>query len=280
MKATSVVTKKIEEKSGNINIYQTKSSSSDLVTSIDHWSEKEIIKLIKELRPNDQILAEEGTQISGKSNVKWIIDPIDGTTNFVYGHPGFSVSVGAEINNETAAGSISVPLLGENFKADTKNGAYRNNQPIQVNNSKNLDTSLISTGFSYDPVKRKKQAEGLTHIIPKIRDIRRTGGAAFDLASVACGRVDGFFESGLSPWDISAGHALVNSAGGKIMTITPPNKNSSKSPKIETMKSATEVSEDMITVAASKELIEKLVELIVESQFYNNKNNLNKNKLL
>lgn len=257
---------KVAGKIGEHHQVTSKSSATDLVTEIDEWSEKKITDYITSHRPDDEIICEEGTYIQGKNNIRWFIDPIDGTTNFVYGHPGFSISVGVEIDNETKVGAIYAPLLNELFSASSTHGTTRNGKTVEVSKTKELSSALIATGFSYKSELRATQARNLIGILPKIRDIRRMGGAAFDLASVACGRVDAFFEYGLSPWDISAGHALINNAGGVMMTINPSKSKNSKNSEVNVLKSSSEISEDTITVAASKHLIEQVVELVINSQ--------------
>jgi len=258
--------RKIANKLGQSHTVTHKSSATDLVTEIDKWSEKRITEYISSRRPNDEIICEEGTHIQGKNNIRWFIDPIDGTTNFVYSHPGFSISVGVEIDEETQVGAIYAPLLNELFSASSSHGTTRNGREVEVSETKKLSDALIATGFSYKSEFRGTQAKNLIKILPKIRDIRRMGGAAFDLASVACGRVDAFFEHGLSPWDISAGHALIKNAGGVMMTINPSESGDYNQPEVNLLKSSSEVSEDTITVASSKHLIDQVVELIINSQ--------------
>ena len=258
--------KKIAKKLGQHHTSTYKSSATDLVTEIDEWSERTITEYISSRRPNDEIICEEGTYIEGKNNIRWFVDPIDGTTNFVYSHPGFSISVGVEIDKETRIGAIYAPLLNELFSASPSHGTTRNGREVEVSKTKELSNSLIATGFSYKSEFRGTQAKNLIGILPKIRDIRRMGGAAFDLASVACGRVDAFFEHGLSPWDISAGHALVKNAGGVLMTINPSRSGDYKQPVVSELKSSSDISENTITVASSKHLIDQVVELIINSQ--------------
>lgn len=258
--------KKVGKKLGERHTLTSKKSATDLVTEVDEWSEKQITEYINSRRPNDEIICEEGTHVQGKNNIRWFIDPIDGTTNFVYGHPGFSISVGVEIDHETKVGAIYAPLLNELFTASSSSGTTRNGKRVKVSETKELSNALIATGFSYDSEYRGIQAESLVGILPKIRDIRRIGGAAFDLASVACGRVDAFFEHGLSPWDISAGHALVKNAGGVVMAINPTESGDFKKSEVTVLKSSSEISENTITVASSKHLIDQVVELIINNQ--------------
>ena len=265
-KAAKKIGKKVAKKIGERHTFNYKSSTTDLVTEIDKWSEKRITEYISNLRPDDEIICEEGTHVKGKNSVRWFIDPIDGTTNFIYGHPGFSISVGVEINNTTEVGAIYAPLLNELFSASSAHGTTRNGKTVEVSKTNLLSNALVATGFSYKSDFRATQAKNLIGILPKIRDIRRIGGAAFDLASVACGRVDAFFEHGLSPWDISAGHALVKNAGGVIKTINLSKSNPSKDYEVSLLKSSSELSSDTITVAASEHLIDQVVELIINSQ--------------
>jgi len=214
------VAPELARRTGGLLDTATKSSSTDLVTDADLWSEQKIAELLHEARPNDSIQCEEGTAVTGTSDVRWVVDPIDGTTNFVYGHPGFSVSIGAELDGEPAVGVILDPLLGDEFAAALGHGATRNGQPIRVSQTTDLSAALLATGFGYQPERRRRQAEGLVEILPRVRDIRRMGGAALDMASVACGRVDAFFEKGLAPWDIAAGKVLIVEAGGRVCDLS------------------------------------------------------------
>lgn len=217
--ARSVAPELARRSGGSLNT-KTKSSTTDLVTDADLWSENRIAELLHAARPDDAIQCEEGTTVTGTTGVRWVVDPIDGTTNFVYGHPGFSVSIGAELDGEPAVGVIVDPLLGDEFAAALGHGATRNGTPITVSSTTVLSEALIATGFGYQPDRRRRQAEGLVDILPRVRDIRRMGGAALDLASVACGRVDAFFERGLAPWDIAAGVVIVSEAGGRVCDLS------------------------------------------------------------
>jgi|TARA_Y100000310_G_scaffold313226_1_gene361333 myo-inositol-1(or 4)-monophosphatase len=217
--ARSVAPELARRAGGSLNT-KTKSSTTDLVTDADLWSENRIAELLHDARPDDAIQCEEGTAVTGTTGVRWVVDPIDGTTNFVYGHPGFSVSIGAELDGEPAVGVIVDPLLGDEFAAALGHGATRNGTPITVSSTTVLSEALIATGFGYQPDRRRRQAEGLVDILPRVRDIRRMGGAALDLASVACGRVDAFFERGLAPWDIAAGVVIVSEAGGRVCDLS------------------------------------------------------------
>ena len=204
---------------GIVDVSGTKTTVTDLVTEVDRWSEEQIVERILDARPNDSVLGEEGTGVDGTSGVRWVVDPIDGTTDFVYGHPGFSVSIGVEVDGRPAAGVVVDPLLQDEFCAAVGHGTTRNGRPVRVNQVDDLSSALVATGFGYDPGRRRRQAEALVAIIGNVRDIRRCGGAATDLASVSCGRVDAYFERGLNPWDCAAGILLVTEAGGRVTDL-------------------------------------------------------------
>jgi len=194
----------------------TKSSRTDMVTDIDRWVEDHLVQALLASRPDDGILGEEGTSRPSASGVCWVIDPIDGTTNFIYDIPGYSISVAANIDGCAVAGLVHDPVRHERFRATLGGGATRNHEPISVSGASDLSTALVATGFSYDSDRRRRQAASLVEILPKVRDIRRMGGAALDLCSLACGRVDAYFERGLAPWDTAAG-ALIASEAGAIL---------------------------------------------------------------
>jgi len=193
----------------------TKSSRTDMVTAVDKASEKLIVGTLAEVRPDDGVLGEEGSRSEGTSGVRWIIDPLDGTTNYLYGYPTFAVSIGVEVDGVVLAGAVNDPSRGELFSAHLGAGARCNGQPIAVSGKDDLATALISTGFPYDPERRGVQAAWLPMILPKVRDIRRGGAASLDLCWVACGRVDGYYETGLSPWDMAAGDLIAREAGAE-----------------------------------------------------------------
>jgi len=191
----------------------TKSSRTDMVTAVDRASEALIVGAIERERPDDGVLGEEGSARDGTSGVRWIIDPLDGTTNYLYGFPLFAVSIAVEVDGEVEAGVVAHPSLDEVFTARRGDGARCNSEPIAVSGKDELATALIGTGFAYDPDARRESARWLEHIIPSVRDIRRGGAAALDLCWVACGRLDGFYEAGLSPWDVAAGDLIAREAG-------------------------------------------------------------------
>ena len=194
----------------------TKSSATDLVTELDRAAEELIVDGLRRSRPHDGILGEEGARRDGTSGVRWVIDPIDGTTNFVYGHPGFAVSIAAEVDGEPAVGVVAVPLHQDVFTAVRGGGAHRNGVPIRPAATTDLAQALVATGFSYDRDRRRQQAAVVQALIGDIRDVRRVGAASVDLCSVACGRVDAYYERGLQPWDWAAGALIAREAGARV----------------------------------------------------------------
>ncbi|HEY2813307.1 MAG TPA: inositol monophosphatase family protein [Acidimicrobiales bacterium] len=200
----------------------TKSSTTDMVTEVDRASERLIVDGILERRPDDGIVGEEGADIAGTSGVRWLIDPIDGTTNYLYRHPGFAVSIAAQLDGITVAGVVRDPVHGDEFGAVRGRGATRNGRAIHVVDHDDLQTALVATGFAYDPEARARQAVVLTHVLPRIRDIRRVGAAAVDLCSVAIGRVNAYYERGLEPWDLAAGELVASESGAIVGSLDGP----------------------------------------------------------
>ena len=194
----------------------TKSSSTDMVTEMDRAAEALIVHGLLGARPADGMLGEEGTDEPGTSGVRWIVDPLDGTTNYLYALPGFAVSIGAEVDGEAVAGVVYDVVRDELFAATLGGGATRNGAPITASDVVDLPLALVATGFSYDAERRRRQAAALVHVISQIRDVRRFGAAAVDLCSVACGRVDGYYERGLAPWDLAAGGLIAREAGAVV----------------------------------------------------------------
>lgn len=198
--------------------YSTKSTSTDVVTEIDTWAEEAVVARILAARPDDGLLGEEGASASGTTGITWVIDPIDGTTNLLYDIPGFSVSIGVEHHGESVAGAVYDPVRSELFSAALGQGATRNGTPIAPSTKTELATALVGTGFSYLTDERFEQSKALQTVLPRVRDIRRLGGAALDLCAVGCGRFDAWFERGIKHWDWAAG-ALVAREAGAIVTV-------------------------------------------------------------
>lgn len=197
----------------------TKKGDINLVTEADLASEALIIEKIKSYHPKHSILAEEAGEtvvLGGSSTWKWIIDPLDGTTNYAHGYPCFCVTVALEHEGEVVLGVTYDPTRNELFAAEKGQGATLNGKPIRVSATENLGDSLIVTGFPYDFKQRVDFARHLTEFLLQSRGVRRDGSAAIDMAYVACGRFDGFWEEGLNPWDVAAGKLLIAEAGGQI----------------------------------------------------------------
>src|SRR5947209_11806594 len=196
-----------------------KTSPTDVVTDMDRASEKLIVEGLARHRPDDAVLAEEGGGTEGTSGVRWVIDPLDGTTNYVYGLPAFGVSIAAEVDGLTAVGVVADPSHGEVFSAVAGRGACRNGEPIEVSGATDLATALVATGFSYRTERRSEQARLLNRVLPRVRDLRRFGAASVDLCWVACGRFDAYYEAGLQPWDLAAGALIAAEAGAVVEGI-------------------------------------------------------------
>jgi myo-inositol-1(or 4)-monophosphatase len=196
-----------------IDSIDTKSSDTDMVTIFDRASEHLIVSGLRDARPDDAIVGEEGTTLAGTSGVHWLIDPIDGTTNFIYGLPGYAVSIAAADKHGTLAGAVFVPATNELFSAARGEGATMNDTSICCSTTASLGHALVATGFSYHPDLRRAHIRRLQHVIGEIRDIRRFGAAAVDLCHVAAGRVDAYFEEHLGAWDLAAGELIAREAG-------------------------------------------------------------------
>ncbi len=197
----------------------TKSTPTDLVTELDTWAESFIAAQLLAARPDDGFEGEEGQGRPGTSGVTWCVDPIDGTVNFVHGLPGFCVSIAAMVDGRAVAGVVHSPLHHDVFTATIGGGAARNGRSIECSSPVDLARSVIGTGFAYDPARRVRQAEVLARVIGSLADIRRGGAAAVDLCSVACGRLDGYWEVGLNPWDHAAAGLIATEAGARVEGI-------------------------------------------------------------
>lgn len=191
----------------------------DLVTEMDIKAEALIVDQIRRRFPDHEILAEEQGYQAGNGPYKWIIDPLDGTTNYAHGYRFFSVSIAVEYERELVLGVVYDPVTEELFSATRGQGATLNNQPIHVSDEDQLIDSLLVTGFSYDREEIKKNLEFFNRMILHSRAIRRDGSAALDLCYVACGRFEGFWELSLNPWDVAAGRLIVEEAGGSVTTF-------------------------------------------------------------
>lgn len=207
-----------------VTVAATKSSEVDPVTEADRAAERLIRERIAAARPHDAFLGEEGDDVAGTSGVRWVIDPIDGTVNYVYGIPRYAVSIAAEVDGVVVAGVVLNIATGDEFTAyvDT-DGVTRSAQdgnPIRVRADVPLGHRLLATGFWYDADLRKLQAQALARLIPHVRDIRRFGSCALDLCDVAAGRLDGYVEEGVNLWDHAAGGLIAEGAGAVVLVTT------------------------------------------------------------
>ncbi|SDH31685.1 myo-inositol-1(or 4)-monophosphatase [Sinosporangium album] len=197
-------------------VLAVKSSPTDVVTALDRAAEELIRARIAAARPGDAVLGEEGGDTPGGSGVRWIVDPIDGTVNFLYGLPDWCVSLAVEVDGEVVAGVVNVVPRGEVFTASRGSGAYLAGRRLQCNTGVPLPQALVATGFGYESNRREVQAEVLAHVLPRVRDIRRYGSAAADLCAVAAGRVDAYYERGVNTWDHAAGGLIAVEAGARL----------------------------------------------------------------
>jgi myo-inositol-1(or 4)-monophosphatase len=192
---------------------QTKSSDTDPVSEADRESEALLVRLIAEARPDDGLLGEEGSGRAGTTGVRWVVDPLDGTVNYLYRYPAWSVSVACEDAEGPLAACVYHPALDEAFVAARGHGATLGGTPIRVNGTADLEHALIATGFAYGVEGRRRQAPVVARVLEAARDIRRGGSAALDLCYVACGRVDGYYETGVNRWDWLGGSLVAREAG-------------------------------------------------------------------
>jgi myo-inositol-1(or 4)-monophosphatase len=203
-----------------------KSSPVDVVTAVDKASEELIVGRLLEARPGDGVLGEEGAAREGTSGVRWIVDPIDGTVNFLYDLPAYAVSIAAEVAGEVVAGVVHNVATGEVFTAIRGGGAHRTSpagpDPVRLVGSRpvSLEQTLVGTGFGYRVEQRRAQGAVVAALLPRVRDIRRYGSSALDLCAVAAGRIDAYYELDLNPWDHAAG-ALVAAEAGLVVTGLP-----------------------------------------------------------
>ena len=194
----------------------TKSSPTDVVTAADRASEALLVEGIRAARPGDGILGEEGASDDGTTGVRWVVDPVDGTVNYLYGLPQWAVSIGVEVEGTTQVGVVHDPAKGETWTAVRGSGARLNGTPLRCTAATDLSQALVATGFGYDARRRAAQAALLPTLLPAVRDVRRMGAGALDLCAVAAGRVDAYYEQGLSPWDMSAGLLIATEAGARV----------------------------------------------------------------
>lgn len=197
----------------DLGVAATKTSVVDVVTEMDIASEKMITGFLADQRPDDGFLGEEGASVEGTSGVQWVIDPIDGTVNYLYGRPAWAVSIAARKDGETVAGVVHAPMRGETYSAALGQGAYMDDEQVHARTAPPFEQALVGTGFGYIVERRIHQAAVVGQLIPRVRDIRRGGSAAIDLCDVAVGRLDAYYERGLNPWDFAAGELIAREAG-------------------------------------------------------------------
>lgn len=201
---------------GEVVVSDTKSSPTDIVTAVDVASEQLIRREIHHVRPDDAFVGEEGDDTAGTSGVTWVADPIDGTVNFLYRIPQFAVSLAARVGDQVVAGVVHNPISQETFTATLGGGAFLDGRPIAVSDCTELASALVGIGYTYRADVRSHQAVETARLVPVVRDVRRFGSAALDLCFLACGRLDGYVERGLKPWDLAAGRLIAQEAGARV----------------------------------------------------------------
>jgi myo-inositol-1(or 4)-monophosphatase len=197
----------------------SKSTRTDLVSDADRAAEEAILATIRAARPDDAVLAEEGGAAAGGSGLRWVVDPLDGTVNYLWGIPHYAVSIAVADAHGPLVGLVHDPCRDESFHALRGRGAWHAGVRLRVNRPTGLDDAIVATGFNYSSDERRRQADPLTRVLPAVRDLRRFGAAALDLAWLAAGRVDAYLERGLQEWDWAAGALLVEEAGGGVTLL-------------------------------------------------------------
>lgn len=217
MAGGEVIARSHEKRFGGGRPGASEKGHKDFVTAVDREAEAAIVAIIQDIYPDHDIIAEESPIAQPKSDYRWIVDPLDGTTNFIHGYPVFSVSIGVSCQGRMMIGVVFDPIRRELFTAEAGRGAFLNDRPIRISEVRKLDEALILTGFPFRaPGYIDKYLSIFKAVFKASRGIRRAGSAALDLAYVACGRAEGFFELALSPWDMAAGAVLVLEAGGAV----------------------------------------------------------------
>lgn len=200
---------------GHAVAVDTKSSDTDVVTAVDQQAERLVRTRLGELRPDEPVLGEEQGGETG-TGIRWVIDPIDGTVNFLYGFPWFAVSLAAQIDGVSVAGAVVEPVSGRHWTAALGRGAWLDGRPLRAGTPSRLDHALIITGFTYQAERRQRQANMVGRLLGRVRDVRRSGSASLDLCSVAAGWADGYVEHGLHRWDWAAGALVATEAGALV----------------------------------------------------------------
>ncbi|MEM1334928.1 MAG: inositol monophosphatase family protein, partial [Actinomycetota bacterium] len=208
----------VREVVGHGTVVRTKSSATDVVTTTDLRSEQLIRRELGQRVPGSSVVGEEYPASEGSSDVSWIVDPIDGTVNFLYDLPVVAVSIAAQVGDTVVAGAVADVLRGEVFSASLGGGARRDGEAIAASDVDQLDHALVATGYSYSSSTRAQQAHTLAELLPQVRDIRSMGSAALQLCWVGCGRIDGYYERDLKPWDYAAGALIAAESGATVTT--------------------------------------------------------------
>lgn len=204
-----------------VQVAETKSSATDIVTEADRASEELIRAWLRDARPDDAVLGEEGDDVAGTSGVRWVVDPIDGTVNYAHGLPNYAVSIGVEVDGEVAVGVVLNPAQGVEYTAVRGRGARRNGVPISVAEPVPVARAVVATGFSYERSLRISQAATFSRLLPAVADVRRFGSCALDLCAVADGSLDGYVEEGIGgPWDYAGGALVAREAGARTEVLT------------------------------------------------------------
>jgi myo-inositol-1(or 4)-monophosphatase len=198
-----------------------KSSPTDLVTEVDRRAEVALVEAIRSERPGDGVVGEEGADHPSETGLSWILDPLDGTTNFVYGYPAHAVSVGLEIEGQRALGVVCDTARQQLYAGSLWHPATREGQPISVAQQRDPSLALLGTGFLPDASVRGRQGELLARLTHRFRDVRRSGSAAIDLCHIATGALDVYYEFGLGHWDIAGGAAIAEAAGATVLELAP-----------------------------------------------------------
>ena len=205
-----------ERRAAGVSVADTKTSATDVVTEVDRASEEHIRALLLAARPDDSILGEEGDDHVGTSGVLWVVDPIDGTVNFLYGLPQYAISIAAEVDGTVVAGAVLDVVTGVEYAAALGAGSTRDGVPLRVRPPAELSHHLVLTGFSYRPDLRAEQAQQVARLLPRVRDLRRIGSSALDICHVAEGAGDAYVEEGSQRWDWSAAALVATEAGARF----------------------------------------------------------------
>jgi myo-inositol-1(or 4)-monophosphatase len=203
-------------RAGEVTTAATKSSPTDVVTAMDAAAEDLIGRRLSELRAEDGLLAEEGSDRRGTSGIRWVVDPLDGTVNYLYRITHWCVSIAAEDAEGVLVGVVHAPVLESTWTAVRGGGAWRDDRQLRCSTGTDLAQAMLATGFGYEASRRAAQAEVFSRVLPKVRDVRRFGSAAIDLCHVAEGVVDVYYERGLNPWDLAAGGLIAREAGVRV----------------------------------------------------------------